>query len=154
MIFKYFKIISLMIERCFDHQIFYSHIPSSHQSTVQLHEHIEAKWNNTGTYIGVNIGSGNGLLPDGTKSSPEPMVTNHHRWTVVFTISQDVFLNPYHVFGDYSFELTSKSHRGFWVKMQSNVMKYCIPLNSDKDGTSARLQNKKNTASLAFPGEL
>ena len=27
--------------------------------------------------IWVNIGSGNGLLPDGTKPLPEPMLTNH-----------------------------------------------------------------------------
>ena len=33
------------------------------------------------TYIWVNIGSGNGLLPDGTKPSPEPMLTfySHER---------------------------------------------------------------------------
>ena len=28
------------------------------------------------TYIWVNIASGNGMLPDGTKPSPEPMLTN------------------------------------------------------------------------------
>ena len=27
--------------------------------------------------IGVNIGSGNGLLPDGTKPLPEPMLVHH-----------------------------------------------------------------------------
>ena len=27
------------------------------------------------THIGVNIGSGNGLVPGGTKPSPEPMLT-------------------------------------------------------------------------------
>ena len=31
------------------------------------------------TEIWVNIGSGNGLLPDGTKPLPEPMLT-YHRW--------------------------------------------------------------------------
>ena len=30
-----------------------------------------------GTWIWVNIGSGNGLLPDGTKPLPEPMLTYH-----------------------------------------------------------------------------
>ena len=30
------------------------------------------------TKIWVNIGSGNGLLPDGTKPLPEPMLTDHH----------------------------------------------------------------------------
>ena len=29
------------------------------------------------SYNLVNIGSGNGLLPDGTKPLPEPMFTNH-----------------------------------------------------------------------------
>ena len=32
------------------------------------------------TEIWVNIGSGNGLLPDGTKSLPEPMLTDH-QWS-------------------------------------------------------------------------
>ena len=30
------------------------------------------------TKIWVNIGSGNGLLPDGTKPLPGPMLTDHH----------------------------------------------------------------------------
>ena len=35
-----------------------------------------------------NIGSGNGLLPDGTKPLPEPMLT-YHQWSfVVFTLQQ------------------------------------------------------------------
>ena len=29
------------------------------------------------TYFYVNIGSGNGLLPDGTKPLPEPVLTYH-----------------------------------------------------------------------------
>ena len=32
---------------------------------------------NMATEIWVNIGSGNGLLPDGTKPLPEPMLTYH-----------------------------------------------------------------------------
>ena len=32
----------------------------------------------------VNIGSGNGLLPDGTKPLPEPMLTNNERGPVPF----------------------------------------------------------------------
>ena len=35
----------------------------------------------------VNIGSGNGLLPDSTKSLPEPMLTNH-QWSPVTFISR------------------------------------------------------------------
>ena len=40
-----------------------------------------AKWN------WVNIGSGNGLLPDGTMPSPEPMLT-HHWVAMTFTCGQ------------------------------------------------------------------
>ena len=35
--------------------------------------------------IWVNIGSGNGLLPDGTKPLPEPMLTNDQWGVVAFT---------------------------------------------------------------------
>ena len=38
---------------------------------------------NLATWIWVNISSGNGLLPDGTKPLPKPMLTN----PVLFTIS-------------------------------------------------------------------
>ena len=40
---------------------------------------INSLWPNVDmvTYIWVNIGSGNGLLPDGTKPLPEPMLTHH-----------------------------------------------------------------------------
>ena len=38
------------------------------------------------TEIWVNIGSGNGLLPDGTKPLPEPMLTDH-QWSPVKFIS-------------------------------------------------------------------
>ena len=34
------------------------------------------------TEIWVNIGSGNGLLPDGTKPLPEPLL-NDHQWSPV-----------------------------------------------------------------------
>ena len=30
-------------------------------------------------YMLVNIGSGNSLVPDGTKPLPEPMLTYHHK---------------------------------------------------------------------------
>ena len=38
-----------------------------------------------GDIIWVNIGSGNGLLPDGTKPLPEPMLTYHQSGLVAFT---------------------------------------------------------------------
>ena len=34
-----------------------------------------ALWHHMATEIWVNTGSGNGLLPDGTKPLPEPMLT-------------------------------------------------------------------------------
>ena len=36
----------------------------------------------------INTGSGHGLLPDGTKPSPEPMWTNYHWGLVAFTWDQ------------------------------------------------------------------
>ena len=38
--------------------------------------------------IWVNIGSGNGLLPDGTKPLPEPMLTDHQWSPVIFILGQ------------------------------------------------------------------
>ena len=38
------------------------------------------------TEIWVNIGSGNGLLPDGTKPLPEPMLTFHNLSPVTFIL--------------------------------------------------------------------
>ena len=40
------------------------------------------------TEIWVNIGSGNGLLPDGTKPLPEPILTDHQWSPVTFILGQ------------------------------------------------------------------
>ena len=40
------------------------------------------------TEIWVNIGSGNGLLPDNTKPLPEPMLTDHQWSPVTFILGQ------------------------------------------------------------------
>ena len=40
------------------------------------------------TEIWVNIGSGNGLLPDGTKPSPEPMLTDRQWNPMTFILGQ------------------------------------------------------------------
>ena len=40
------------------------------------------------TWILVNIGSGNGLLPDGTKPLPEPLLTDHQWSPVTFILGQ------------------------------------------------------------------
>ena len=67
------------------------------------------------TQIWVNIGSVNGLLPDGTKSLPEPILTqvelNIHRRAT----SQ-------HVFRDYSFKITTITLRDHWVMPRAVVM--------------------------------
>ena len=43
------------------------------------------------TLIWVNIGSGNGLLPDGTKPLPEPILTDHqYRDINIKAILQDI----------------------------------------------------------------
>ena len=41
-----------------------------------------------GDMIWVNLGSGNGLLPDGTKPLPEPKLTFHWGWSAAFTWEQ------------------------------------------------------------------
>ena len=45
---------------------------------------IEALWRHMVTRNRVNIGTGNGLLPDGAKSLPEPMLTYIQQCPVVF----------------------------------------------------------------------
>ena len=40
-----------------------------------LNDTFGAKWRHIATEIWVNIGSDNGLLPNGTKPLPEPMLT-------------------------------------------------------------------------------
>ena len=42
------------------------------------------------TVILDNIGSGNGLLPDGTKPLPEPMLTYHQRGSVAYFWEQEL----------------------------------------------------------------
>ena len=45
------------------------------------------------TYVWVNIGSGNGLVPDSTKPLPEPVLTDHYGLSVVLQLcAQDI--NP------------------------------------------------------------
>ena len=43
----------------------------------ERHWGIGEKWGHMATEIWVNIGSGNGLLPDGTEPLPDPMLTYH-----------------------------------------------------------------------------
>ena len=59
-----------------------------------------AWWCHMATWIWVKIGSGNGLLPDGIKSLPEPMLTNHQWDLVAFSQGQfhrkwSRYISPY-----------------------------------------------------------
>ena len=45
---------------------------------------INPLWPSDATWICVNIGSSNGLVPDGTKPLPEPMLTYHQQGPVAF----------------------------------------------------------------------
>ena len=53
------------------------------------------------TYIWVNTGSDTGMLPDGTKPLPEPMLT-HQSYSMAFTC----------VFRDHTFKIVDTSSRG------------------------------------------
>ena len=69
------------------------------------------------TKICVNIGSGNGLLTDGTKPLPEPMLNKHQTCSLEFTREQFHnkclwIFNPSHVFGDDTYDIASTSPTG------------------------------------------
>ena len=80
-----------------------------------------------GTEIWVNIGSGNGLLPDGTKPLPEPMLTYHQRGSVALSWEQFHRKCSRYQFvklvWNYNFKIISTFPRGQWVK-------YCNSLQS------------------------
>ena len=68
------------------------------------------------TKILVNIGSGNNLLPDGTKPSLELMFTNHqwHSPQGNFTgYTQESY--PWYKFENYQLKIMTESPRGQWV---------------------------------------
>ena len=84
--------------------------------------HVETIWR----HISLNIGSGNGLLPDGTKPLPEPMLTNHQFSLVACTLglfqgnTQDMY--PWCEFQNNSFwDITATSPRGQRVKDTSGL---------------------------------
>ena len=74
----------------------------------------------------VNIGSGNGLVPDGTKPLPEPMLTYHHASGIypsgplvhhksyVYLNTQD--MKPQIVFAIYKFKSQLHLPGDKWVK--------------------------------------
>ena len=56
-------------------------------------ENIVVQWHHRVTYIWVNIGSGNGVLPDGTKPLPEPFLTYTSRGIIIRGSEDDNQLN-------------------------------------------------------------
>ena len=71
------------------------------------------------TEIWVNIGSGNGLLPDGTKPLSEPMLTDHQQSPVTFILGlfHKRCLNHQspNLFENCMFKFPLKSPRDQWV---------------------------------------
>ena len=96
-----------------------------------------AQWRHMVTWIWINIGSGNGLLPDGTKPLPEPMLTYHQRGSVAFSseqfhrkCSRYQFVKQIWI---YNFKIISTFSRGQWVKSWTMLVKrpsvvimYCV----------------------------
>ena len=78
-----------------------------------------AKWHHMATHIWVNIGSGNGLLPAGTKPLPEPMLSYHRSGPVIFIWA------PFHkrylrhqslkLARNYLSKISFKPPRGQWI---------------------------------------
>ena len=58
----------------------------------RLMSYIVDKWQHKVTKIWVNIGSGNGLLPDVTEPLPEPMLT-YHQWGPVALFQRQFHIN-------------------------------------------------------------
>ena len=81
-----------------------------------LSEIFVAWWHHMATEILVNIGSGNGLLHDGTKPLPEPMLTDHEWSSVTFILGQ---FHKRCLFENYIFKISFKFPRGQWVKYSS-----------------------------------
>ena len=66
------------------------------------------------TEIWVNIGSGNGLVPDGTRTLPKPMLTNHHWCFVTLTWGQFHMKKIQDVYSWYELE-------NYWFKSQLHL---------------------------------
>ena len=71
--------------------------------------------------VWVNIGSGNGLVPNGTKPLPKPMLTNHQWCAVAHSWGQfhwkwSRYLSLIHVCVWKLLKIAAASSRGQWVK--------------------------------------
>ena len=84
----------------------------------------------------VNISSGNGLLPDGTKPLPELMLSIQFWDSEAFTWKQFYSVCPilYNELNEnYAFKITARSPRGKWVNIFSlNSWQFHLRLGSDE----------------------
>ena len=76
----------------------------------------------------VNMGSGNGLLPDGTKPLPKPMLTSYQLSSLAHTWKQfngkcpsNIFCNE---FENYTFKITATSPSVQWVNIAISSSQY------------------------------
>ena len=105
------------------------------------------------TEIWVNIGSGNGFLPDGTKPIPEPMLTDHQWSPVTFILRQfhKRCLNHQSLKSIWKLhiKISFKFHRPQWVNQGRS---YDIRnLNNRKHYYPKHSQNYVTTSILAHP---
>ena len=80
--------------------------------------HIVSPWSHIATCIWVNIGSRNGLFPDGTKLLPETtlLAINKAAWHSFHrNVSLNTSVNSQAVFEIYTFEIRATSPREDWV---------------------------------------
>ena len=87
--------------------------PNTHTTRPQW---VNSWWHSDGimlTQLWVNTGSGNGLLPDGTKLIPEPTLIYPYWGLVEFTWGQ--FIHPWFQFTIYLSMITGASLRHQWV---------------------------------------
>ena len=88
-------------------------------------QHVNSLWPNntiTMTLVFVNTGSGNGLLPDGTKPLPEPMLTYHQGINKVFC----------HSFQDNVQLHTGTNTQGQWVKVTQPLLTHILTFLSNQ----------------------
>ena len=87
-----------------------------------------------------NIGSGNGVSPDGTKPLPEPTLTYHQRGHLTFIPGYCVVEFSRHQYSMcmtiYTLEIAATSPRGQWVTMMTsssgNIFRVTGPLWGDQ----------------------
>ena len=74
--------------------------------------HIVTYWHHMVTQIWISIDSGNDVLPDGTKPSPEPILTDHQSSPVILTWEQFHKRCP---------SITEISRKNFYLRFHSNL---------------------------------